>query len=132
MILLVNGSPLEQDSLMKANVMNADKAVILGHDPTLMSNLHSEMLDAQSIFIYKAIKRLNPDLQVITELVYNSNIDFLLPKKNKYKDYVLSTLFASGEVYISSIVDKITAQSYYNPHIVTLLNLILKGAEKNK
>ena len=45
---------------------------------------------------------------------------------------MLSSLFASGELYISSIVDKITAQSYYNPHIVTLLNLILKGAEKNK
>ena len=132
MILLVNGSPLNQESLIKANVMNASKAVILGHDPTLIHNLHSEMLDAQSIFIYKAIKRLNPDLQIITELVYNSNIDFLLPKKNKYKDYTLSTLFASGEVYISSIIDTITAQSYYNPHIVTLLNLILKGTERNK
>jgi len=131
MIHLVNGSPLEQDSLIKANIMNADKAVILGHDPTLKTNLQEEMLDAQSIFIYKAIKKLNPELQIITELVYNSNIDFLLPKKNKYKAYTLSTLFASGEVYISSIIDTITAQSYYNPHIVSLLNLILKGTEKN-
>jgi hypothetical protein len=132
MIHLVNGSPLEQESLMKANIMNADKAVILGHDPTLKTNLSEEMLDAQSIFIYKSIKKLNSDLQIITELVYSTNIDFLLPKKNKYKIYTLSTLFASGEVYISSIIDTITAQSYYNPHIVSLLNLILKGAEKNK
>ena len=132
MIYLVNGNPLEQESLIKANIMNADKAVILGNDPTLKTSLHEEMLDAQSIFIYKAIKKLNPELQIITELVYNSNIDFLLPKKNKYKIYTLSTLFASGEVYISSIIDTITAQSYYNPHIVSLLSLILKGAEKNK
>ena len=132
MILLVNGSPLEQESLIKANIMNASKAAILGHDPTLKPNLQSEMLDAQSIFIYKAIKKLNPELQIITELVYNSNIDFLLPKKNKYIDYTLSTLYASGEVYISSIVDTITAQSFYNPHIVTLLNLILKGTDRSK
>ena len=70
MILLVNGSPLEQESLLKANVMNADKAVILGHDPTLMSNLHSEMPDAQSIFIFKAIKRLNPELQVTVKSIF--------------------------------------------------------------
>ena len=46
--------------------------------------------------------------------------------------YTFSTLFASGEVYISSIIDTITAQSYYNSHIVSLLNLILKGAEKQQ
>jgi hypothetical protein len=56
LISVVNGSPLNQDSLLKANIMNADKAVILGHDPTLKTNLDDEMLDAQSIFIYKAIK----------------------------------------------------------------------------
>jgi hypothetical protein len=50
----------------------------------------------------------------------------------KNKMYTLSTLFASGEVFISSIIDTITAQSYYNPHIVPLLNLILRGAEKEK
>jgi hypothetical protein len=35
------------------------------------------MLDAKSIFIYKAIKRINPTLQILTELNYQSNIDFL-------------------------------------------------------
>ncbi|CAI2374956.1 unnamed protein product [Moneuplotes crassus] len=132
MIHLVNGSPLEQESLIKANILNADKAVILGHDPTLKTNLHDEMLDAQSIFIYKAIKKLNPELPIITELVYESKIDFLLPKKNKHKIYTLSTLFASGMVYISAIIDTITAQSYHNPHIVSLLNLILKGTERDR
>lgn len=83
-------------------------------------------MDANSIFIYKTIKKTNPHIQILTELVYNTNIAFLVPKKNDL-NYVFSTLFAAGEVYISSIIDKLTAQAYYNPYIVTLVQMILKG-----
>ena len=38
------------------------------------------MLDAQSIFIYKAIKRINPHLKIFTEMSFASNIDFLQEK----------------------------------------------------
>ena len=59
-ILLINGSPLSQETLLKANIHYADKAVILGHDSTLESdsdNKADEMLDSETIFIYKAIKK---------------------------------------------------------------------------
>jgi hypothetical protein len=45
---------------MRANINFADKAVILGREMT-DKNKHSnldEMLDAESIFIYKAIKKI--------------------------------------------------------------------------
>ena len=42
-------------------------------------------------------------------------------------DFQYSTLFAAGEVYISSIIDTLTAQAYYNPNIVTILQQILVG-----
>ena len=35
------------------------------------------MLDAEAIFIYKTIKSLNPNVKIVTELVYQSNIDLL-------------------------------------------------------
>ena len=56
-IFLVNGSPLLVETLRKAQIHKADKAVILGHDPTANTSeeINDEMLDAQSIFIYKAI-----------------------------------------------------------------------------
>ncbi len=41
---------------------------------------NDEMLDAQSIFIYKAIKKCNPNLKIFTEIFYSSNIDFLMPR----------------------------------------------------
>jgi hypothetical protein len=66
-------------------------------------------------------------LQIFTELSYSSNIDFLLPKSKNNSDYTLSTLFAAGEVYIAATIDTITAQAFYNPHVVTILQQILVG-----
>jgi len=76
-IYLVNGSPLKQETLLRANINYADKVVILGHDSTIKRNEQDEMLDAESIYIYKAIKKCNASVQVLTELVYSSYIEFL-------------------------------------------------------
>ena len=109
-IFIINGSPLYEDVLLKANILNANKAVILGTDMSLNPDeeVNDEMLDAKSIFIYKAIWKCNPHIQILTELVYNTNIDFLVPKRNNLS-YQFSTLYAAGEVYISSIIDTLTA-----------------------
>ena len=36
-------------------------------------------------------------------------------------------MYTAGEVYISSIIDTLTAQACYNPNIVTILQQILVG-----
>ncbi len=45
------------------------------------------MIDAESIFIYKAIKKCNKDIQIMIELVYNSNIEFLLNKNIQEQEF---------------------------------------------
>jgi hypothetical protein len=95
------------------------------------------MIDSEAVFIYKAIKKCNSNIQIMTELVYDSNIEFLLPKselenlnKNNQKiSYETTSLFAAGEVYISSIIDTLTCQAYYNPHIVTIIHQLLTGGK---
>lgn len=44
------------------------------------------------------------------ELVYNSNIEFLLNKDIREQEfrYEFTSLFAAGQVYISSIIDTLT------------------------
>jgi hypothetical protein len=86
-VYLVNGSPLKKSTLLKANINYADKVVILGHDSTLNQEVSDEMLDAESIYIYQAVKKVNKDVQILTELVYDTNIEFLLPKYPHGKDY---------------------------------------------
>jgi len=88
-----------------------------------------EMRDAQTIFIYKALKKCNASLQVTVELIESSNIGYLLPK-SQVKDYDrfdLSPIFASGEVYISSVIDTLSCQAFYNPHIIAILHQLLTG-----
>jgi len=61
----------------------ADKAVIFAQEDNKKSKkdvVVDEMLDAESIFIYKAIKKINKNIQIMIELVYPFNIEFLLPK----------------------------------------------------
>jgi hypothetical protein len=136
-IILINGSPLNTEDLYRANIEYADKAVILECENTKFSNYSSQMIDSESVFIYKAIKKCNQNIQIMTELVYDSNIEFLLPrselenlnKKNSSIKYEATSLFAAGEVYISSIIDTLTCQAYYNPHILTIVHQALTGGK---
>jgi hypothetical protein len=95
------------------------------------------MLDAETIFIYKAIKKCNKNIQIMTELICTNNIEYLLSTSNLqqlfYKNdnnspqYEFTPIYASGEVFTPSIIDRITCQSYYNPHIITILDLLVSG-----
>ena len=59
---------------------------------------------------------------------YASNIEFLKPRETtKAIEHNFDILFTAGEVYISAIIDTLTAQAFYNPNIVTILQQILVG-----
>lgn len=149
-IIFIQGSPLLPENLLRANILNADKAVILssGESKVIKPTNHKgqsitysseeQMLDAETIFIYKAIKKCNKHIQIMTELICTSNIEYLLDTSNLQKlfnnkskesnlQYEFTPLYASGEVFTPSIIDRITCQSFYNPHIVTIIELILGG-----
>ena len=132
-IILINGSPLEPNDLYRANITYADKAVILeNRSEGKWSHLGNDD-DDETILIYKAIKLCNPKIQVLTELMSDSNIKYLLPKseieqmdkENNSTAYESTSAFSSGEVYFSSLIDTLTCQAYYNKHIVTIIHQIL-------
>ena len=135
-IILINGSPLCIEDLLRANIEYADKAVILGNN-NINENYDKQMIDGETIFIYKAIKMCNPNIQIMTELVYDSNIEFLLPDSelrkfnNGEKHFVNTSVFSSGEVYVSSLIDTLTCQAYYNKHIVTIIGQLLTGGRNS-
>jgi hypothetical protein len=147
-LIYVRGSPLVNEDLIRAGIKHAKKAVIMDSGKADAKESHKidrsndRMTDAESIFIYKAIKKCNPNLQIMIELVYPSNIEFLEPKSVQKEDmlkakegnefkYEYLSLYASGEVYISAIIDTLTCQSYYNPHIVTILKQLLSSGQSS-
>ena len=73
-IIYIKGSPLLSEDLQRVNINAADKAVIMSQSKFEESD---QMLDAESIFIFKAIKKCNRDVQIMIELVYPTNIEFL-------------------------------------------------------
>ena len=135
-IILINGSPLIIEDLLRANIEYADKAVVLGNN-NLNENYDKQMIDGETIFMYKAIKMCNPNIHVMTELVYDSNIEFLLGDDELTKfnhgeiHYVNTSVFSSGEVYVSSLIDTLTCQAYYNKHIVTIIGQLLTGGRNS-
>ena len=136
-IILINGSPLNVEDLLRANIEYADKAVILGNNNKKNIIYNNQMIDCETVFIYKAIKKCNPSIQIMTELVYDSNIEFLLPDEelemfdNGLIPYERTSVFSSGEVYVSSIIDTLTCQAYYNKHIVTIIHQLLTGGKNS-
>lgn len=135
-VFLVEGSPISTDILKQAYIHKADKAVIMGYDPSFSNEagqkkeINDQMIDARTIFIHKVIKKLNPSLQIFSEISFQSNIDFILPKTRAQENFNFSSLFAAGEVYIASTIDTLTAQAFYNPHIVTITQQILVGTSE--
>ena len=81
-ILHVRGSPLEEADLRRAGVFRAAQVIVLA-DPNadkgennLSSNDHI-LDDADAIFTYHCVKRLNEKAQVMVEMVRYQNVAYL-------------------------------------------------------
>ena len=64
------------------------------------------------------------------EFIDNGNSKINDESEDNIKEYLLYELtpvFAAGEVYLPSLIDKIIAQIYYNSNILSILNLLLLG-----
>lgn len=74
-IIYIKGNPQIAEDLLRANINFADKAVILSKESNKFQDTQNfEMLDAESLFIYKAIKKINQNIQIMIELVKPGNI----------------------------------------------------------
>ena len=120
--------------------------------------IEDQFLDSSTLYIYNSIRKINHSIKIITELLYTNNIEFLLSSKylkklqgdksnfsenndslkssnnrmnyKMYPNYELTPVFATGEIYLPSLGDKILAQMFYNSNLLTIINLILEG-DKN-
>jgi potassium large conductance calcium-activated channel subfamily M alpha protein 1 len=109
-VYFMQGSPLKLGDLDKARIQKASSVVILGKYKENDNNSHSSQVDADTIFIYKTVKLLNPQIRIITELASMNTISFLSLARNhniKRYGYIVSEPFASGEIYVSTMLDSL-------------------------
>ena len=130
-IYYVKGSPLEEMDLRRAGCEKAASAVILANSQSLDTPGSYSLTDAETIFAYQGIKRLNPKIDIVTELVEQSNIDFLDADVEKLNTAASKTplQMAAGCVYISGMLDTLICQAFYNPQITNVLRKIVAGSD---
>ena len=129
-IYYIQGNPIKSKDLHKAGIKKAKAVIILSKSTSDIEQ--SDMVDADTIFIYKAIKNETKSTMIIAELVsvsalsfLNSNADENLIKK---QGYWLSPSFAIGEIFIGSMLDTLICQAFYNPFITDILKQLIMGS----
>ena len=90
------------------------------------------MRDAKTIFMYNIIKKKNPNVNVVTELIKEDNIAYMLddPRLNflmRVYGYDKTPIYTSGEIYLSSLMDSLLCQAYYNSELTTVLRQLIIG-----
>ena len=139
-IFFIKGSRLESADLIRAGVLRAKTAIILA--PNTYTSVHSEesstLLDADTIFTYQGIKKLNPSINVIAEFISASNTDYVTDQVSSValKDGDASErnpsveLQASGSIYNASLLDTLLSQTFYNPRINTILRELITDCDR--
>ena len=162
-VFFLFGNALNTEDLLRAGVMfastlivfpdagNSRQKLIDSSNPAFSESLDTSsatelyelqtMADADTIFINSTAKGLNPNISILSELVYNANLFFLndvhvhasegggLTKK-AYDSTETYPWFAEGNVYLSSMNDYMSAQLFHNPFIATLIEKIIVASWK--
>ena len=129
-IYFMQGNPIKSKDLHKAGIKKARAVIILSKPTTDVDQV--DMVDADTIFIYKAIKNETKNALIIAELVSVSAISFINSSNDdsyvRKQGYWLSQPFALGEIYISSMLDTLICQAFYNPYITDILQQLIMGS----
>lgn len=129
-ILFVRGSPLEENDIKRAGIFRATQVVVLASPDVAASNDSGmdELVDADAIFTYHCVKRLNEKAQIVIEVVRQQNISYLESKSSDI-DYKFTPNFACGMLFASSMLDAVVCQAFYNPQIISVLKKLISGTD---
>eukprot|EP00899_Mesostigma_viride_P014268 jgi/Mesvir1/22842/Mv20101-RA.1 len=132
-VYFVEGTPSNASDLFRANISQAHRAVILarGHAGALPAQ--AALADAETIFTYQHMRSLNPRLEIVCELVSGSSLTFLQPFHHEWStsssEFYFAPLYAAGLVYVSSMLDTLICQAFFNKHIVGIIHELISGLE---
>ena len=119
-------------SVSDGTIELGDEAELRPKDDPAAFNDEESMRDAKTIFMYNIIKKKNPTVDVVTELIKEDNIAYMLDDPRLYflmneYGYNITPIFTSGEIYLSSLMDSLLCQAYYNSELTTVLKQLIIG-----
>ena len=128
-IYYMQGNPIKSKDLHRAGVKKAKAVIILARN-NFERDSH-EMIDADSIFIYKAIRYENKNVLIIADLISISAIGYISSTEEtamEKQEYRLSEQFAVGEIYTGSMLDTLMCQTFFNQYICDILQQLILGS----
>ena len=128
---VVVGSPLRWANLQAAKISNASVCVVLTAPSGATAEL--DIIDKEPILCTlslkqaKKLQKCQPKLQIITDLIHDSSVQFLdIGDEDKPDEKIYEThLFASGEAFSASMFDSVTSSAFHSPGIVQLLESLI-------
>lgn len=134
-VWIVRGSPLEESDIRRCGIFKCKQVVMLADASMVSANAAMDrthnvadmdaLVDADAIFCYQAVKRLNEAANVVVEIVRQSNVSYLDPETGLNSndiDYKFTPQFASGALFTTSLLDTLACQAFYNTKIVEVIN----------
>lgn len=123
-VLLVRGSPTEETDIRRAGIFRARRVVMVAEVPEHQHTSRDDRIgktraileedeslnDADAVFTYKCIKRLNPSAHIVVEMIHHGNVTFLDPLESAAitkSEYKLNPYFASGSIFTASLIDSL-------------------------
>lgn len=137
-ILVVKGSNLDDEHLIRAGVFRAEQAIILADSKAHQRALGSlgssviqaeALVDADAILTYKAIRSLNPRVHIVVEIFNSQNISYLDAHNVIAAHYRSSRPFAAGSIFAAAALDSLVCQAYFNPLIVKIVRKLSTGVD---
>lgn len=135
-IMVVRGVPLEESTLRRAGIFRAAQVVVLADGSAQSKAVGLEALaDLDAIFSYQLVKRMNPNAQMLLEVVNESNVAHIGHDRNgdhggHFDAHRFAPSYAAGNLFTTSFLDSLVCQSYYNPLIVKVVHELISGADQ--
>jgi hypothetical protein len=84
--------------------------------------------DADAIFCYQAVRRMNEACHIVVEIVREANVGYLDPESGLNSseiDYKFTPQFAAGALFATSLLDTLVCQVFYNTKILEVLGQLV-------
>ncbi|CAG8668735.1 10618_t:CDS:10 [Dentiscutata erythropus] len=129
-VYFVQGNPMMREGLDCGRVRFAKQAVVLADSSRLLRN-GEKTEDASAMLVFLNIKAMcKENIDVFVEFVHMDNMKFMSEDASaidKSMQAHHSPAFMAGTCFSLSMLDSIICQSFYQPHIVTIIEQMLFG-----
>jgi len=139
-VFVIDGSPLDQDTLKAANVAHCSSCLILGSTASLDED--PALIDKQPILCSLTLSSLDfgsgnafsgKQINKVTELYREENVEFLdLGDDDDAPTFIASQPFAQGECVSSTVFDSLVGVAYFNEGATALFEKLVTGGTVNQ